>query len=253
MNTGEVKAMIAARSNLTAGCCSSRFHFLASTQTVTAFIAAGALGRLRVARCRVIKPAGPPPSAPPPAWRLNRSLNGGGIMSNWGCYDLDYLLGVTGWSLHPQRVLAQMWPVPEAYLSHIAPGSDAETHLAALIRCADGVTITYERGEYVAAQAEESWQIIGDRGSLRLQMTPGKGKTIVFDRADSIHGVVSEVIWQGDEEYGAIPSSLLDDFALAIRAGRQPQTDLEKALVVQAITDAIYTSALRGTEVSIER
>jgi len=40
------------------------------------------------------------------AWRLSKSLNGGGIMANWGCYVLDYVFGLTGWSIHPERVLA---------------------------------------------------------------------------------------------------------------------------------------------------
>ena len=64
-----------------------------------------------------------------PAWRLSRELNGGGILVNWGCYDLDYLLGISGWRLRPQTVLAQSWRVPATFADTVAPASDAETHI----------------------------------------------------------------------------------------------------------------------------
>lgn len=251
MNAAEVRQLLAAQGDLVAGCCSSRFHFLDATRAVTDFIASGALGALRVVRCRAIKPAGPPPQSPPPPWRLNKALNAGGIMANWGCYDLDYLLGITGWTLKPQRVLAQTWTVPAPFAGHVAPDSDAETHLTALIRCAGGITITYERGEYVAAEEENSWQVIGENGSLRLQMIPGPDKTIIFNAADDEKGAVSQVIWAGQDDYQATHAGPMRDFAEAIRLGRPPQTDLERALLIQQITDAIYASAERGEAVQI--
>ena len=67
MNADEVQQLIAAQGDLTAACCSSRFHFLESAGVVTDFIATGVLGDLRVVRCRAIKPAGPPPTQTPPA------------------------------------------------------------------------------------------------------------------------------------------------------------------------------------------
>jgi hypothetical protein len=51
------------------------------------------LGDLRVVYCRVHQPATGTPEKAPPPWRLNKSMNGGGILMNWGCYDLDFLLG----------------------------------------------------------------------------------------------------------------------------------------------------------------
>jgi predicted dehydrogenase len=251
MNAAEVEQLLAAQGDLLAGCCSSRFHFLPATQAVTDFIASGTLGDLRVIRCRAIKPAGPRPETMPPNWRLSKSLNGGGIMSNWGCYDLDYLLGITGWQLKPQTVSAQVWQVPSVFQTQVTPNSDAETHLAALIRCQDGTVITYERGEYVAAPANEAWEIIGTAGSLRLQMTPRQGKTIIHYQADAAQGVVSHILWQGDDSYQNVHPGPMQDFAQAIRQGRLPQTDLTRALIIQQITDAIYTASETGTVVEI--
>ena len=252
MNADEVKRMVEARGDLVAGCCSSRTRFLQSASVATRFIATGALGDLRVLRVRGISAAGPKPEKTPPAWRLSKALNGGGIMVNWGCYDLDYMLGLAGWSLKPELVLAQTWEVPPQFESHIAPGSDAETHVTALVRCAGGTVITYERGEYMAAQTEDAWEIAGSKGSLHLWMIPEEGKKMIYDSTTTEKGVVSEVLWEGEEEVSIIHREPVRDFAAAILEGRQPKTSLEQALVVQEITDAIYASAERGVAVAVD-
>jgi predicted dehydrogenase len=171
---------------------------------------------------------------------------------NWGCYDLDYLLGLTGWSLQPETVLAQTWTIPPQFEGHIAPNSDAETYVTALIRCAGGTVISYERGEYMPAATDEAWAIVGTAGSLRLQMTPGVDKVIWHDAGTSEAGLTSRPLWQGSETYDTVHPGPLRDFAQAIRQNRPPQTSLERALVVQQLTDAIYASAASGAVVRLE-
>ncbi len=251
INANEVQRLMAAQGDRIVACCSSRFHFLPATQAATDFIATGALGDLRVIRCRAIAPSRPNPEQLPPAWRLSKALNGGGIMSNWGCYDLDYLLGITGWSLQPETVFGQTWTVPAPLAEQVTPNSDAETHLTALIRCSNGCAITYERGEYVAAPAAAAWEIIGDRGSLTLQMTPGQDKALTFYQASPTTGRSSQIIWQGDDSYADIHPGPMADMATAIRTGRPPQTSLDRALIIQQITDAIYASAAEGQAIAI--
>ena len=251
MNSQEVETMIAARGDLVAACCCSRYQFLKATSAVTECVASGALGPLRLVRCRAARAAGPPPQHPPPPWRLSRSLNGGGIMSNWGCYDLDYLFGITGWSLQPQTVLAQTWSVPPAFADYAAPESDAETHVTALIRCQDGIAISYERAEMVAAQNELAWELIGDNGSLRLQMTPAEDGRMTHFSADATTGTASTTLCAADEDHAKVHAGPINDLAAAIRDGRPPQTSLERALVIQRITDAIYASADRGVAVAV--
>ena len=122
MNTAEVEQLIAARGDLISGCCSSRNRFRAAAQLATQLITSGGLGELRSVHCRAIRGAGKEPDTPRPAWRLTKALNGGGILVNWGCYDLDYLLGITGWQLKPETIFAQTWTVPQVFQSHITPG-----------------------------------------------------------------------------------------------------------------------------------
>jgi predicted dehydrogenase len=186
----------------------------------------------------------------PSAWRLKKALNGGGILVNWGCYDIDYLLGLAGWSLKPKSVFAQTWTISPQFESHIAPGSDAETHYTVLIRCQDGTAIMMERGEYMAAKSENIWQIIGSKGSLRLTMV-GDNRTILHDDTTAEKGVTTKVFWDGTQDSSVLEVPVTD-FAMAIRENRQPKTSLENALVIQQITDAIYASAEQGTVVEIK-
>lgn len=250
MNAAEVKQLIAARGDLVSGCCSSRKRFTPPAQIATHLITTGNLGKLRTVHCRAIVGAREKPDTPRPAWRLTKALNGGGILVNWGCYDLDYLLGITGWQLKPQTVFAQTWTVPQVFESHIAPGSDAETHYTALIRCEDDIVLSVERGEFMTMHSHAEWEVIGTKGSLKLNMQDGKPESVIHNRTTIEGGVESVTLSETDEISEVQHSTPLSDFAAAIRENRQPSTSLEKALLIQKITDAIYTSA--GTGIAVE-
>lgn len=259
MNAGEVKQIIAAQhaAKTPAGgrpvvaCCSSRHRFLASASVAEAFIRTGALGRLRLLRCRGLGSVGGPPTSPPPVWRLRKDLNGGGILMNWGCYDLDYLLGLAGWQVRPRLALAQSWTLAPHLADRAAPGSDAETHACAFIQCDDGIGLSIERGEFAASAGENAWQIIGERGSLRLNMLPGNDVCVIHDDTSPATGLSTRTLWQGAENWEVIHQGPIRDFAAAIRDGRPPKTGIEQALVVQQVTDAIYTSARSGAAAAV--
>jgi len=251
MNAEVVRRMIRAREDRVAACCSSRFHAFESARVAARFVSTGALGDIRVVHCRVHDPAGPPPKNPPPTWRLSRRENGGGILVNWGCYDLDYLLGVCNWTLRPRTVFAQTWQVPPRLRANVAPGSDAETHVAALILCDGGAVISYERGEYMPARAQQQWQVVGTHGALNLSMLYQEGKVMTHDEVTAEAGMVTREIWRGTETWEQMQDYVLTDFIRAVVEGRPPQTTLERALVLQQITDAVYASAASGMAVPI--
>jgi UDP-N-acetyl-2-amino-2-deoxyglucuronate dehydrogenase len=251
MNAGVVERMIGARGDRVAACCSCRFHAYASARAAAEFVATGALGDLRVVHCRAFTPARGTPKRMPPNWRLIKALNGGGIMANWGCYDLDYLLGVCGWKLQPRLCLAQTWQVPPASRPNVFEGSDAETHAIALVLCEGGTVISFERGEYMPHQDTGVWEIVGTDGSLALHMLYKDDKVIRHDSATTAEGLVSSEVWRGTETWADMQGFETLDFAEAVVTGREPQTTLEKAMVVQRITDAIYKSADSGGAVEV--
>jgi predicted dehydrogenase len=252
MNAREVEEMIFAQGDRVGACSSSRYRFLESAAAATEFLKKERLGELRVVHCRALQGASPRPAKTPPAWRLSQALNGGGILVNWGCYDLDYLLGILSWSLKPRQVLAQTWGLPEHLVSNAAPGSDAETHFTAMVRCEGGVVISLERGEYLPKQSEHLWQIVGSHGALDLAMTLSKENQIVYHHTTSDKGMVSEIIWEGpEEEFELIHHGPIRDFAEAIVHHQPPKTSLKQGLVMQKITDGIYESARKNSLVEL--
>ncbi len=253
MNVGQLRSYLKLRGDAVVGCCSSRFTFTDGAEEARARIACGDLGRLRILRCRGIFGVNAvKPGAKPPAWRARHSLNGGGFLVNWGIYDLDYMMHITGWSLEPETVFAQTWPIArELAKGRVHPDSDAENHVFLLVRCKCGAVITLERGEAVSQESDTAWQVTGDRGSLRLQMTTRPGPpTVVLDTADGEAGLRTEVILQdpGEVDVNAMP---VHDFVSAILHERQPRTDLAKALILQKILDATYKSARTGKAVRV--
>ena len=251
MNSTEVEEMIAIKGDLKGGCCSCRYRLFDGTDFATQLITDGKLGQLRSVFFRDLRPIGKKPEGDlPPAWRLKRSLNGGGILVNWSSYDLDFLLGLTGWRLEPQAVFAQTWSIAPEFADYIVPDSDAETHYAALIRCQDDVVINIERGEYMSTQTGpiSSWEIIGSRGALRMNMLQHNPCRIEHTYITD-EGLQTEAIYEQVESAYCSP---IEDLARAIREDQQPKTSLENSLIVQRITDGIYASADQRTEISIE-
>jgi predicted dehydrogenase len=251
VNAATVEQLMAARGDRVVGACSCRFQFLSATQAARDFIASGALGQLRRVHARNVNPAGPAPAAPPPEWRLRTDRNGGGILMNWGCYDLDYLFTLLDWQLRPRTVLAQTWPVPPQLEPNVAPNSDAETHFAAAITCEDGIYMTFERGEYMPARKETAWQISGTLGTLQLQMLPSETVQLLFDEAHATTGCASRVVWEGSDAGDIILNAPVRDFADAILDGREPATNLERSLQLMRLTDAIYASAACHAPVTV--
>jgi len=250
MNAAEVKTMIAARGDLVAACFSSRMRASSSAEAATELVASGELGKLRMLHVRVHTEGGPPTGKEPPPWRESFSMNAGGILTNWSCYDMDYILGIAGWSFRPRTVLAQTWPCVPQFRHHVAPESDADSYFSAFVAGEDGYVLSIERGEFMPAHSEAAWQIVGTKGSLTLSMSSSKDTKIVHDDTSSEEGVVSRTIWEGDDAPGGNPR-VIDDFALAVREGRPPLTSLENALVIAQIMDAIYESAAKGAAVEV--
>lgn len=249
MNAAEVRTMIAAQGDRVGAVCSSRYHYFASARAARDFLRAGGLGKLRTITCRGVNPAGPP-FKNPPAWRLRKDLNGGGIFVNWGCYDLDYLFGLLDFKLTPQAALARTWQVGPDYVAYAAPGSDAETHVTALITFAEGCVLNYERAEFSTLPPDNRWQITGERGTLTLQMLKAKTANVVLTEPDAEKGTRTRVLWEGDESVlTAEHDGVVADFAEAILQHRAPQTSLQNALLFARVADAIYASSASGKPV----
>ena len=250
-NAAEVEKMIELRGDKVVACCSPRMSFTGHAEAAAKCVASGALGKIRVVRFRAIGPAGANPNPNPPPWRQNMKLNGGGILVNWSCYDLNYLMHIVDWQLEPTAVFAKWWPVAEKMFDYAGPGSDADSHFIALIQCRGNAVLSMERAEFSSSTGEQAWEIIGTEGTLHLPMRPptGRPNAVILEKFVPGEGVVSETIWEeGDGDPGG---DVIQDFVHAIREGGQPRATLERSLVLQKITDGIYASSETGASVAI--
>jgi predicted dehydrogenase len=253
MNAAEVRAMLAVQGNRVGACCSSRYRAFESARVARDFLRSGALGALRVISCRGVNPAGAPPKGPMPAWRLRKDLNGGGIFVNWGCYDLDYLLGLLDFKLTPQFALARTWQAGAPFAAYAAPGSDAETHANFVVTFAEGCVLNYERAEFSTLPPDNHWQITGERGTLTMQMLKAAKANIVLTEPDAASGTRTRVLWEGDETpLTAEHDGPVFDFVEAILEKRAPRTSLQDALLFARIADAIYASSASGQPVAFD-
>ena len=167
---------------------------------------------------------------------------------NWGVYDLDFLFSILDWQIEPAAVFAQTFTMPPGLEAHQAPGSDAETHAILTARFADGSILTYERAERATVAGEHSWQIIGDRGGIRINMLDPRS-TVFWDRVDPAVGLLSESCFAKPDSTANQHTVPIADFVEAIRENRQPRTSLERSLVLQSLIDAAYESARSGTSI----
>ncbi len=254
MHTGEVRQIAAwqAPGIVVAG-CSSRFRCVETFPAIRRLLAEEALGTLRHIAFQSLVQTPPRPDSLPPAWRLQRRLNGGGILMNWGSYDFDYLWGMGPEPLEPHTVRAVMWSIGPELADFVAPDSDGETHACAWIECANGVQLTYERGEYLPGARQAALRITGDRGSLELHMVPARGAADVLWRTHPESGQVRTLVQQHPDQPVDLHSGIAADFCRAIRTGAPPATDLNHAFRVQATLDACYRSATSGKPERVEQ
>jgi len=253
-NVREVERMMALRGDLVVGVCSPRNALRKMAQAARKCYESGTLGKLRLVRARALLALPKKPNPSPPPWRQSMAKNGGGILVNWSCYELDLLMSITGWSLRPQRVLAQWWPIDPKLAAYVGPDSDADAHYTALITCEDDIVLSMERAEFAATPTDQAWEIIGSDASLSIPMRPqaGKPNAVMLHRIVPGKGIVSKPIWEESKDDGSKDVNVLVDFAKAIREGRETTTNLERALIMQRITDGIYKSAKTGQAVSLE-
>lgn len=248
----ELSELIAARGDLIAGACSPRFRTPASSRAAAGLIADGVLGTLQAIYLRGHRQAPAKPEQMPPAWRLSRALNGGGVLWNWGPYDLDFVLGLTGWTLVPEAAFGQTWPASPELTGWLPAGSDAEAHASAIIRFADGCTLNIDRGEYLPVPDSSLCQFIGTRGSLSIDMLgQAKPGVVVSEFGAAGLQTTRTIDPSGDNTMEDRAVNLIYDFASAVVNGGEPLTTLEKSLTILRTMEAIRTSAETGTLVQV--
>lgn len=256
MNSAEAEEIVhtAERSGRLLGVCSTRFRGLPHTEAVKSVLASGVLGEVyamsfvtRWARSR----AGIE-YQPQSRWFLDSSRSGGGVLMDWGPYDVSTLFDL----LDPVRI-----EVRNAWVARPVTGADpvdtvfdVETDTGAALRVtrADGTVLPVSFGRATGTHGTERAhaELFGTRGSVHW--TPFDSHKPVFLRSDA-GGVVEE------REVEAPPRSEvtilerpLVAFVDALR-GRPSAAVLGAAALAEfQVLRAIYRAARTGVVQTIE-
>jgi len=253
MNVREAEELLAAGRNrdLVIGSAAGRFLGDGHTDAVRAAVREQALGdpyhatwvdRSRRSRTGI-------EHQPESHWPLDASRAGGGVLMNWGCYDLATLNHV----LDPERVdvLAAWTATPET--GHDLPEdvtNDVEQHAGAALRYhrPDGstVAVTYERADCTHGAERTVFEIEGTAGAIRWDWKAfgddAPGLTRCFDEDNEPR--------EEERTYDPCPHPIhhrpLVFFDRAIRGETAPIPTDERAVFNFACVRALYDVAETG-------
>lgn len=126
---------------------------------------------------------------PSAKWFLNKALAGGGVLFDWGVYDLSFHLGL----------LSDVPAVEEARLLFMKngldrkdPGTnvcDVEEHFAAQLQLSGGIRYYWEHGSHANVEVPNETRIYGTKGGIKLALCSWESPVIeFFDVEDEGHG-----------------------------------------------------------------
>ncbi|MGN6272657.1 MAG: Gfo/Idh/MocA family protein [Protaetiibacter sp.] len=236
------------------GACSTRFRGLPHTEAVKRVMASGELGEpyalsfvTRWARSRAgieYQPAS--------RWFLNSAVSGGGVVMDWGPYDVSTLVDL----LDPVRV-----EVRDAWVAQPRTGADpddtvfdVETDAGAALRFTrrDGSTlpVTFGRASGTHATEAAHAELSGTRGAVNW--TPFDSQQPVILRSDADGAIVEREVAPPARSELSIFDRPLAAFVDALR-GRPSVTTLGAQAVAEfLLLRAIYRAARTGEPQTVE-
>lgn len=230
--------------------CSSRFLGLPTTEIVRDLVAAGELGPLTQATFvhRVQRFRTGIEYMPESTWFLDSRRSGGGVLMDWGCYDLTTLIDV----LRPVRVeVTAAWSVnPETEID-LSPGvvfdTDQQIGASLVFHRSGGerVPIIYERAAATHGQKRQIVEIEGRRGAVRWDWLDWAGDDRVTVTTDQ-HGQPFETTHHPGRP--AAPAHQRPLLALAARLRGEPSDSVvgDQALFSFRCLRAIEDAATSG-------
>jgi len=222
LNANECRRMIATcRSHeVQLGVSYYRRHYPVVAR-LKALLAAGAIGRVLLARFEAAETF-MPPAAHPRRWILDRQRAGGGCLMDFGCHRIELLLYLCG----PARLATGT--VGKGYEDHDV--EDTATVALSFPGGASGL-VTVTRG---GTQDYDRMSIEGTGGVLQVEGLNQGALTI-----RTAAGARQEA-WPC---HANPHQPLIEAFSAAILAGRAPEVDGQMGLAVQEIIDRVYATA----------
>lgn len=213
----------ATSAGVTAGCAYYRRTY-PRFDHLKKLLADGALGRIVLVRTACWSWFAPA-SDDPKLWRVQKSLSGGGPLSDMGSHMFDILIGLLG---QPRNVFAHTATLAQDY--------EVEDSSAIVMTMPDGAQVLATFGWNSKTWTHE-FEIVGSEGKV-LWRPADVGKVVVTLGRD-----VEEIDLPNADN---VHEPLVADFNAAIAAGREPICPLNEAVKTNVVLDAIYKSSAEG-------
>jgi predicted dehydrogenase len=254
--TAEAMVDAARRADRLIGCCSCRFLGLPTSAAVAARLASGGLGdpyritfmhRHQRARSGV-------EHQPATSWFVNRELNGGGVLSDLGPYDLAALDEL----LHPEAVtVAHAWSAnPHAAGMELHARFDVEEHIGATLvyRLANGteVVVTYERAACTHGGERHIVELEGVDGAATWDWLMMRDGTVTVTTDEDGKAASTEEVSSPSDALNMFDRPLAY-FVRKVRGEDAPIPVGDGALFNLRCLRGIYDAIETGKPVSVER
>lgn len=193
------------------------------------------------------------------SWFTDRELSGGGALVDIGVHAIDFALYALGFP-EVEEVMGitranfgtrEDYVDPEDWGMDQADGTfDVEDSVTALIRCANGKTISLEVAWAASQEPTNEFTIRGTDAGATLSLGEDHLRLFETGRQGTDHFVRSEL--EGDlPETGWAATDKL--FVESVASGETPELNtVEQALTVQRVIDGIYRSSEKGSSVRID-
>ncbi|HKM93845.1 MAG TPA: Gfo/Idh/MocA family oxidoreductase [Prolixibacteraceae bacterium] len=152
---------------------------------------------------------------PSAKWFLNKEIAGGGVLFDWGVYDLSFHLGLL--SDLPQVIETELL-FKRNGLDCKDPGTDifdVEEHFAASLKFTGGLNYYWERAANANMEAANETRIYGTKGGIKLSFCSWESPLITFfdvenDGKGAANKQVIEVDMKGHDDNDALSAHFVN-------------------------------------------
>ncbi|MDX9752601.1 MAG: Gfo/Idh/MocA family oxidoreductase [bacterium] len=181
-------------------------------------------------------------------WGLDKAKAGGGVLMDWGIYDLGILYG-----LLPSLAVHTVEGFCFQGIDHPAREGlvfNVEEHGGAALRCADGLVVFWERAWAAHMTSRPRVRIYGSKAGLSfdpLALT----KDIFFELYEDRSGKPVTVAPDMNQEKWDIHKSVAFDFVEAVKGLHPPKIGGEAMIKYLQIIEAVYRSSAKKKGVRV--